>query len=226
MLGRILEGRLGSDRSKTRTAVLVSLRLIILRWLSEIWLSDEYSSEKMLANPEKTRREVLLFDYFKMMTLASDEKTGQSDKRPTVKSTTGVVAPANKIFSAAFSAIYKKHVFDRLTKSSGGLIQSRDITWIITVPTMCRTRPNRSCARRRCRAFPTWPELSNQNRFGARSRGTLLSRPAARTTTFPVLAPRPSLSDLLKTGSSFIVVDLGAGTADVFAVGRRHRWHH
>ena len=84
------DNRVGSDRSKTRTAVLVTNDIDY----SPVAFGDAAYvryAERYLQDEKQARKELLLFDYFKM-TLATDEKS-DSHKRPMVMSTTGEIAP-------------------------------------------------------------------------------------------------------------------------------------
>lgn len=195
------ENRVGSDKSKTRTAVLVKASDF-----SPVCFGDQaydIYEQKMLTEPEKTRQELLFFDYFKM-SLSSDK-----DRRPMATAVTGEVVPASKVFAAAFRAIHKS-VFDRLLQSTAGRVEPGDLTWIITVPTMWSESAKQIM---RLAALEGFPDTANhQIKIALEPEAAALCCRAQQLGGQLFLSSATaSLSDLLKTGSSFIVADLGAG---------------
>lgn len=202
------ENRVGSDKSKTRTAVLVNAADY-----SPVAFGDEaydIYEQKLLADPEKTRKELLFFDYFKM-SLSVDEKTGAVNRHPTVTAVTGETAPAAKIFAAAFRSIHES-IFARLTQASSRT-KPCDITWIITVPTMW-SEAAKQIMREAARAGFR-DTLDSQIKIALEPEAAALCCRAQQLgRQLSLSSPNASLSDLLQVGSNFIVADLGAGTAD------------
>lgn len=205
------ENRVGSDRSKTRTAVLVNSHDH-----SPVAFGDQaydVYDDRIAQNPEKARKELLFFDYFKM-SLSDDGKSGSSiiNGNMTVTATTGELAPAIKIFAAAFRSIHKS-VFDKLTQSSNGRIRSSDLVWIITVPTLWSEGAKQLMRKSAKLGFPDTAD--SQIKIAREPEAAALCcRAQQLERQLQLSSPLASLSEMLKPGSHLMVADLGAGTAD------------